>query len=211
MSFVFEYVEAHTSQSAKDFVCRETRHKTTEEQTKRENTTSSNTRYAMEKVERVSMDIVCMRSAQEGWHELGEREIDGETSKIEESERRERWIMKGFIIYCFHIETCHVYDITTNESLIEYKASVMNSTSGGSVITTSSNIHVSSSSSVCSCILSALFCCYLYTSLYSIIFHSLYYGDGGKKLWRRKGNEGRGRNPSSSCEKNSHTQFAFVG
>lgn len=42
---------------------------------------------------------------------------------------------EGFIIYCFHIETCHVYDITTNESLIEYKASVMNSTSGA-VITT---------------------------------------------------------------------------
>lgn len=208
MSFVFEYVEAHTSQSAKDFVCRETRHKTTEEQTKRENTTSSNTRYAMEKVEKVSMDIVCMRSAQE----LGEREIDGETSKIEGSGRRERWIMKGFIIYCFHIETCHVYDITTNESLIEYKASVMNSTSGGSVITTSSNIHVSSCSSVCSCILSALFCCYLYTMCilvsYSILSTMVMVE---KKLWRRKGNEGRGRNPSSSCEKNSHTQFAFIG
>jgi hypothetical protein len=45
---------------------------------------------------------------------------------------------EGFIIYCFHIETCHVYDITTNESLIEYKASVMNSTSGV-VITTSAS------------------------------------------------------------------------
>lgn len=30
-----------------------------------------------------------------------------------------------FIIYCFHIETCHVYNIT-NEDLIEYKAPLIN-------------------------------------------------------------------------------------
>lgn len=29
------------------------------------------------------------------------------------------------IIYCFHIETCHVYNIT-NERLIENKASIIN-------------------------------------------------------------------------------------
>ena len=30
-----------------------------------------------------------------------------------------------FVIYCFHIETCHVYNIT-NERLIENKAPIIN-------------------------------------------------------------------------------------
>lgn len=131
--------------------------------------------------------------------------------QIEGSEWGERWIMKGFIIYCFHIETCHVYDITTNESLIEYKASVMNSTSGGEC---NNNFEQHTRHFFFFGVLVYPLCTFLLLfvhNVYSIIFHSLYYGDGGKKLWRQKGSEGRGRNPSSSCEKNSHTQFACVG
>jgi hypothetical protein len=69
-----------------------------------------------------------------------------------------------FVIYCFHIEICHVYNIT-NERLIENKASIINydSQQRSNETITWENVTVSKGSLLTkgnsvTCIVKAFFC-----------------------------------------------------